>query len=222
MTNNVKIEEWNGHPLRFVEKDSQWWAVAADVCAALDIGNVSDAVQGAQNTLREAGLDEKGIVSNYTLPTNGGKQRLLCVNEAGLNLLIMRSRKKEAVSFQYWLASTVLPALREAAGLSGYEAFRMMDKEHQKGAMRRLNSGLHAPARIDYIKANTIADKAVSTKFGFPKMVKKGAMDEAMLHDRQSALDDTVQLMALNERLGLGLSVSAAIYAKYGCKEAVK
>jgi hypothetical protein len=158
MKTDLFSDVWEGHSLRFVEYDGQWGAVAADVCKALDIDNHRDAVQGVQNSLREAGLDEKGVVSNYTLPTNGGKQRLLCVNEAGLNLLIMRSRKKEAVS----------------------------------------------------------------TKFGFPKMVKKGSMDEAMLHDRQSALDDTVQLMALNERLGLGLSVSKTIYRKYSCEEAVK
>jgi hypothetical protein len=81
--------------------------------------------------------------------------------------------------------------------------------------MRRLNNKLPAPVKVDYIKANTIADKAVSTRYGFSKMVKKGAMSEAMLHDRQSVLDGTVQLMALNERLGLGLSVSEAVYAKY-------
>jgi prophage antirepressor-like protein len=217
----MKIETWNGHAIRFVEKDGQWWAVAADVRAALDIENVSDAVQGAQNTLMEAGVCD--VVSNYiTLPVDPAKpkarktQEFVCVNEAGLNLLIMRSRKKEAVAFQYWLASTVLPALRKSAGLSEYEAFRLMDREHQKEAMRRLNASLHEPATVDYIKANTIADKAVSTRYGFPKMVKKGAMSEAMLHDREPVLDDTVQLMALNERLGLGLLVSAAIYKKYG------
>jgi prophage antirepressor-like protein len=220
----IRLEDWNGHAIRFVEKDGAWWAVAADVCKALDIENHRDAVQGAQNTLRDAGISD--VVSNYiTLPVDPAKpkarktQEFVCVNEAGLNLLIMRSRKKEAVAFQYWLASEVLPALRKSAGLSDYEAFRMMDKEHQKDAMRRLNASLHEPEKIDYIKANTIADKAVSDRYGFPKMVKKGAMNEAMLQDRQSVLDDTVQLMALNDRLSLGLSVSKAIYGKYGAAE---
>jgi prophage antirepressor-like protein len=217
----IRLEDWNGLTIRFVEKDGQWWAVAADVCKALDIENVSDAVQGAQNTLREAGISD--VVSNYiTLPVdpvnpNARKtQEFVCVNEAGLNLLIMRSRKKEAVAFQFWLASEVLPGLRKSAGLSGYEAFRLMDKEHQKEAMRRLNDSLHEPEKIDYIKANTIADKAVSARHGFPKLVRKSAMNPAMLQDRQSVLDDTVQLMALNQRLSLGLSVSKVIYGKYG------
>jgi hypothetical protein len=96
-----------------------------------------------------------------------------------------------------------------------------MDKEHQKDAMRRLNASLHEPVKVDYIKANTIADKAVSTRHGLPKLVKKSAMNPAMLQDRQSVLDDTVRLMELvpvlvNGRLSLGVSVSKAIYRKYG------
>jgi hypothetical protein len=46
-------------------------------------------------------------------------------------------------------------------------------------------------------------------------------MDEAMLRERQPVLEDTVELMALNERFGLGLSISEHIYRKYGAKAAV-
>ena len=148
----MKKEVWNGREIRFVEQDGGWYAVAADVCKALDIDNVSDAVEGVQNALREAGVCD--VVSNYiTLPIDSNKpksrktQKFVCVNEAGLNLLIMRSRKKEAVAFQYWIASEVLPLLHKSAGLSDYEAFRLMDKEHQKEAMRRLNDSLCLTAR---------------------------------------------------------------------------
>ena len=82
--------------------------------------------------------------------------------------------------------------------------------------MRRLNEKLPEPVKVDYIKANAIADKAISAKYGFPKMIKKGAMDAAMLRDREPVLDDVVNLMALNGQLDLGLSVSEAIYRKYG------
>jgi hypothetical protein len=56
---------------------------------------------------------------------------------------------------------------------------------------------------------------------GYPKLVKKPEMDEAMLRDRQSILADTVELMALNERFSLGLSVSEQVYRKYNGKAAV-
>jgi hypothetical protein len=90
-----------------------------------------------------------------------------------------------------------------------------VDKEHQKAAMRKLGESLREPVKVNYIKVNTIADKAVSTMHGFTKMVKKADMDEGMLRDREPVLADTVELMAVNERLELGLSVSWAVYRKY-------
>jgi hypothetical protein len=36
-------------------------------------------------------------------------------------------------------------------------------------------------------------------------LIKKGAMNEAMLREREAVLADTVDLMAVNERFGLGL-----------------
>jgi hypothetical protein len=45
--------------------------------------------------------------------------------------------------------------------------------------------------------------------------VKKAAMDEGVLRDREVILNDTVELIALDERFQLGLSVSAAVYRKH-------
>jgi hypothetical protein len=47
-------------------------------------------------------------------------------------------------------------------------------------------------------------------------MIKKPGMNEEMLRDREKILTDTVELMALNERYGLGLSVSEYVYRQYG------
>lgn len=33
----MKTEIWNGHKIRFVEKDSEWWAVLSDVAKALNL-----------------------------------------------------------------------------------------------------------------------------------------------------------------------------------------
>jgi prophage antirepressor-like protein len=217
----MRVENWNGHEIRFVEKDGSWRAVAADVCKALDIDDAGQAVAQAEERLKEAGVCDP-FSKRVTLPVDPAKpkarktQEYICVNETGLYELIFASRKQEAVAFRHWVTSAVLPALRKSAGLSDYEAFRMMDKEHQKEAMRRLNASLHEPVKVDYIKANTIADKAVSMRHGLPKLVKKAAMNEAMLHDRQSVLDDTVRLMEINDRFNLGVSVSQAVYRKYG------
>lgn len=68
------------------------------------------------------------------------------------------------------------------------------------------------PVRIDFMKANTIANKAVSTKYGHPKMVKKAGMTPEMLVDRQELLDSTVELMGIKEKFHLNLSVSEEVY----------
>jgi prophage antirepressor-like protein len=139
---------------------------------------------------------------------------MILVNELGLYNAIFQSRKPEAKEFQRWVF-TIIKTLRAATGLEGFQAFRMLDVEHQKTAMRKLHNGLENPVKVNYIKANTIADKAVSTKFGFDKMLKKGAMPPDMLAAREPILDAAVELMAVNEKYKVGLSVSKTVYKKY-------
>jgi prophage antirepressor-like protein len=209
----IKIEVWMGHAIRFVEKTpGEWWAVANDVTTALSIKNTAQAVNG-NATLKRRGLrdSEKGVYKLYTL---GGEQEALIISESGIYKLIFRSHKPEAEDFTDWVCDT-LRHLREASGLEGFQIFRMLDKEHQKEAMRVLYGALSAPGRPDFIKANTIADKAVSTQYGHPKMLKKTEMTPAMLIDRQPILDETVELMGLVDKYGLPVSVSKAIYARH-------
>ena len=196
----MKTENWNGYVIRFVEKSGEWWAVLKDVCEALGL-----------KTFDVRKRIEKDMVSNHPLKTAGGQQEMLIVNEYGIYDTVFQSRKKEAKEFRHWVY-TVIKELREAAGYKGFEVFALLDKEHQKEAMRKLRDSLRKPVRVDFIKANTIANKAVSLKYGYPKMIKKADMNPAMLADRESLLDDTVELMSVNEKHGLGLSVSKEIY----------
>lgn len=196
----MKIEYWNKHPVRFVEKSGEWWAVLKDVCEALGL-----------KTFDVRKRIEKDMVSNHPLKTAGGQQEMLIVNEYGIYDTVFQSRKKEAKEFRHWVY-TVIKELREAAGYKGFEVFALLDKEHQKEAMRKLRDSLRKPVKVDFIKANTIANKAVSLKYGYPKMLKKADMNPVMLADRESLLDDTVELMSVNEKHGLGLSVSKEIY----------
>lgn len=90
--------------------------------------------------------------------------------------------------------------------------FRLMDKEEQKKAMKLIHDNVPKPSKRDYVKANVIADKAVSNKYGYKKMVKKADMTPEMLKDRVKVLDNVVDLMVTKERFGLDISVSNAIY----------
>lgn len=203
--NQIKIEIWNGHKIRFVEKESgEWWAVLSDIAKALEL---------KPKHIKER-LDDEVVSTDLVPDSLGRKQEMLIVNEYGIYETVFESRKKEAKEFKRWVFD-VIKSLRQSTGLEGFQIFRMLDKEHQKEAMAKLNQSLKNPVRVNFIKANTIANKAVSLKHGYPKMIKKNEMTPDMLVERQPVLDDTVQLMSMVDEFGLNVSVSEAIYKKY-------
>ena len=87
------------------ENDEPWF-VAKDVCAALGLGN-------SRQALARLDDDEKGVIST---DTPGGEQQMQAVNEAGLYVLVLSSRKPEAKAFKRWVTHEVLPALRREGG----------------------------------------------------------------------------------------------------------
>lgn len=200
----IRIETWNGHNIRFVEHKGEWWAVAKDVASALEY-------RDAHNLIRIVGSRDK---DTHIVSTPGGKQEVLIISEFGIYDAVFNSRKKEAKEFKRWVFN-VIKSLRETSGIEGFQIFRMLDKDHQKEAMSRLNSALTKPTKVDFIKANTIANKAVSNIFGYPKMLKKDEMTPEMLLKRQSILDDTVNLIIADRSFNLGISISEKIYEKY-------
>lgn len=197
----MKTEIWNGIPIRFVEKDSEWWAVLKDVANALQLRTDKVIARLDNNNLSKVAMED----------ALGRQRRTTIVNELGIYEAVFESRKKEAKEFKRWVYE-MLKALRKSTSLEGFQIFRMLDKDHQKEAMAKLKKGLKEPGRPDFIKANTIANKAVSTKYGYPKMVKKGDMTPEMLVDRQDLLDSTVELMGIKEKFSLDLSVSEEVY----------
>lgn len=204
MKNNIKVEEWLGNEIRFVEVNNEWWAIAGDVAKALDIKNVSDFTSKLDN-------EDKGVATTDTL---GGKQKVNIISEFGIYEAIFNSRKPEAKEFKKWVKQ-VIKSLRESVGLEQYEVFRMMDKQIQKEASRFLQDNIEDAKPKHHMKAQAITNKAVSNKFGITPSIKKGEMNPEMLVARQPILNDTVELMVTNEKYGLGLSVSKAIYNKH-------
>jgi len=201
----LKTEIWNGYSIRFYEKEpGDWWAVAKDVSDALGFRMASDMT-------RLLDAEDKGT---HLVRTPGGDQVMSVISEYGVYDAVFGSHKPEAKQFKRWV-KRILMTLRAASGLEAFQVFRMLDKEHQKDTMLKLRDGLSRPVRVDFIKANTIANKAVSTKHGYPQMIKKDQMPPDMLLERQPILMDTVRLMEANDSFGLGLSVSEAVYGKY-------
>lgn len=201
----MKTENWNCHDIRFVEVNGEWWAVLKDVCDAL----------GLKTKYVVERLDDEVVSTDHIPDSLGREQEMLIVNEYGIYDAVFQSRKKEAKQFRRWVYD-LLKELREAEGLEGFQIFRQLDKEHQKAEMKKLRDGLKEPVRVDFIKANTIANKAVSNKHDLPKMIKKGDMSPEMLKEREPILEDTVNLMKVKDEYGLDISVSEAVYKKYG------
>ena len=209
----MKRESWAGHSIRFVERSGEWWAVAQDVCEALGLKQVTRAMSSLKNVQQYNVCD----LNNSQVSSNGVRnmQTMNIIGEKDIYRLIFKSRKPEAEAFQDWVYETIRE-LRKASGLEGYETFKLLDKEHQKEAMKKLHDSIAAsrePVKVDYIKANTIANKAVCNRHGIPKMVGKAAMSAEMLKERERVLEDVITLMELNERYSAGMSVSAIIYS---------
>ncbi|KLL45907.1 antirepressor [Streptococcus agalactiae] len=204
-----KTETWNGYTIRFVEHRGEWWAVLADIAKALDLN---------PKFIKQR-LGDEVVSNNHVADSLGRQQEMLIVNEFGIYEPIFSSRKKEAKTFKLWVFETI-KQLRQSTGLEGFQVFRMFDKEHQKQAMNRLVDGLQNATKKDLIKANTIANKAVSDLYGYPKMISKNEMTENMLRDRKPILDETVELIKVKEKYGLNFSVSEAIYNQNIIKKA--
>ena len=95
-TGDVRVSVVGGEP---------WFAVS-DVCVALGLANVTEAVRGLP----------EGDLTSVTLNSGGQRRELKFVNEPGLYRLVFRSRKPEAESFQDWVCREVLPCLRRTGG----------------------------------------------------------------------------------------------------------
>ena len=92
--------------IRTVMKDGEPWFVAADVCRALELANVG-------NALARLDDDEKSSIRSTDVTSNGGNPNISIVNEPGLYTLVLGSRKPEAKAFKRWITHEVIPTIRK-------------------------------------------------------------------------------------------------------------
>ena len=106
MNEMIIFENEHFGQIRIIEQDGEPWFVAADVCRALELGEVHVA-------MRRLDDDEKGRCS---IPTPGGVQEMSIINEPGLYSLVLGSRKPEAKAFKRWITHDIIPAIRKTGG----------------------------------------------------------------------------------------------------------
>ena len=135
MTNGIQIFDYKGSAVRTVEKDSEVWFVAKDVCDILELSNPTEA-------LRSLDEDERSSlrITEGTSP-NGGNPNVNVINEPGMYKLIFKSRKAEAKEFTRWVTHEVLPQIRET-GIYGVN-LTQLDAEHRKLEHERIMKDLN-------------------------------------------------------------------------------
>lgn len=139
---------------------------------------------------------------------SGKQNTMYYMNRDGFTFLVMGFTGKKANDWKW----KYIEAFNQ---MESYINFRKADKQIQKYSMKFLQDNLEMPEPKDYIKANSIADKAVSNLFGFPKMQKKQEMSPEMIAAREPILKDTVELMAVKDKYDLDIKVSKSIYQRY-------
>lgn len=104
MNNKIQQFDFRGASLRtLTDEAGEPWFVAKDVCDILGHSNVSMALDRLDD-------DER---SKFNLGRQGETN---IVNEAGLYVLVLGSRKPEAHEFKRWVTHEVLPQIRRTGG----------------------------------------------------------------------------------------------------------
>lgn len=136
----MKVENWCGYDIRFVEINSEWWAILKDICDALGLRTAKVAerldptmIERVLVEMSEDGSkDLRSDIPSKDLRSRGeNKTRwMLAINEEGIYEALYASRRLEAHKFRRWSAS-VMRKLRQKVGLEGYEVMRMTEPEIQ-------------------------------------------------------------------------------------------
>ena len=137
----MRVENWCGYDIRFVEINGEWYAILKDICDALDLRTDKVANRLDPSMLERVPVEgERNRPSkykeNYDHPSKGVVNSkntfwMLAVNEIGIYEALFASRRLEARKFRMW-AATVLQKLRMRVGLEGYEVMKMTDPEIQE------------------------------------------------------------------------------------------
>jgi len=146
--------------------------------------------------------------SLYKTEGNRKSYPMFYMNRDGFSLLVMGFTGKKALEWK-------IKYIEAFNQMESYINFRRADVQIQKNSMQFLHYNLQMPSPEDYMKANTIANKCVSTLYGYQKMVKKAEMTQEMLETREPVLKDTVELMVVKDKYNLDVPVSENIYKKY-------
>ena len=127
----MRIENWCGYDIRFIEQDGEWWAILKDICDALKLKTKHVSQRLDPEMMIRVCVEESEVSSNDLRSRGENKTRwMIAVNEIGIYEALFASRRLEARKFRRWSAS-VMQRLRRTVGLEGYEVMRMTEESIQ-------------------------------------------------------------------------------------------
>lgn len=128
----MRVENWCGYDIRFVEVRGEWYAILKDICDALHLRSKDVSRRLDPDMMERVLVEASEDGSNEVRSKGENKTRwMLAVNEYGIYEALFASRRLEARKFRRWTA-TVLQKLRSYVGLQGYEVMRMTEPEIQE------------------------------------------------------------------------------------------
>lgn len=127
----MRVENWCGYDIRFVEQNGEWYAILKDICRALDLKTFKVSQRLDSDMMTRVRIDSCDIPSRDNTSRTRKTHDMLAVNEIGIYETLFASRKLEARKFRKWSA-TVLQKLRTQVGLQGYEVMRMTEASIQE------------------------------------------------------------------------------------------
>ena len=157
----MKIENWCGYDIRFINIDGEWWAILKDICDALklrtdkiasrleasmlervkvEVSNHPSKVDRYKDGSNDVEYEHQPVkvVNNAIIGKDIGRKPgenktrwMLAVSELGIYEALFASRRLEARKFRLW-AGKVIQKLRQRVGLQQYEVMQMTDPKVQE------------------------------------------------------------------------------------------
>ena len=128
----MRIENWCGYNIRFIEQDGEWWAILKDICDALKLRTDKVSNRLDPDMMLRVKVDVSDHPSKGVRCKGQNKTRqMLAVNEIGIYEALFASRRLEARKFRRWSAE-VMKKLRTNVGLEGYEVMKMTEPDIQE------------------------------------------------------------------------------------------
>lgn len=127
----VRIEEWHGMNIRFVNVDGEWWCVYDDIISIIKKFNT-----GYCSHFERDLIDHKNLIRGIDLDG----ESVLIVNELGIyEIFYLCDGMLETVNFRHW-SGEIMAKLRSKYGLQQYEVLQMLDDDVQQDISRMIDT----------------------------------------------------------------------------------